>query len=322
MTRSGAASGHAGYYHETAFYGSDEELLAVTMPFLEGGRSAGEPTLVTLNDRNTALVRAALDDHDGIDFLPAVDQYARPTHAIASYRAILSGYVAAGAIQIRVVGDVPHPGTGADWPAWLRYEAAVTRALDDFPLWGLCPYDTRITPDDVLEDVGRLHPHVATTDGDHHTNDRFDDPVSYVRSRLRGRPHTLEAAAPAVALDDVVAPAAVRRAVVAVAADTLLDDRRVDDLVMSASEVVTNALRHGQTPVDVRIWADAGAVVCQVVDRGSGPADPLVGLLAPPEGSEGGYGLWVANHVCDRVDLDVADEGFAVRLVMEAPAPS
>lgn len=320
--RSGAPADHTGYFHETAFYGSDEELVAIAAPFVEGGLAAGEPTLVALGARNADLLRRALGARDGLEFLPAGDQYARPARAIATYRELLAGYVARGAEQIRVIGDVPHPGTGAHWQPWLRYEAAVSTALEDFPLWGLCPYDLRITPPEVLADVERLHPHVVAADRSHRRSEQFADPASYVLDRLRdaaGVPAS-EVVHPMLVLDDVTSPGAVRRALRAVASEVRLDAARVDDLVMAGSEVVTNALLHGDPPVDVRAWADGGEVVVQVTDRGQGFIDPLIGLLAAPLGSEGGYGLWVAHQVCDRVDLDLREDGFAVRLVMAAPS--
>ena len=65
----------------------------------------------------------------------------------------------------RVASEVPHPGVGAPWDGWARYEAAINRAYAEFPLWGLCAYDTRITPGAVLDDVARTHPHLATAHG-------------------------------------------------------------------------------------------------------------------------------------------------------------
>ena len=58
--RTGAAAGHHCYLHEAVYYGSDQELLDVAVPFLQGGIEAGEPTLVGFGAANTHLVRAAL----------------------------------------------------------------------------------------------------------------------------------------------------------------------------------------------------------------------------------------------------------------------
>jgi anti-sigma regulatory factor (Ser/Thr protein kinase) len=313
--RSGAAAGHAGYFHETAFYGSDDEFVEDVVPFVEGGLAAGEPTLVACGPANTALLREAVSDPSGISFLPGAHQYARPGRTIKWYRELLAGYVARGATQVRVVGDVPHPGVGAGWDGWARYEATVNHAYDDFPVWGLCPYDTRITPSDVLDDVTRTHPHIATARGEHLPNARFEEPADFlVRRRPRG-PDPLEAGPPVVDLVDP-SPAAGRQAVRDACLVAGLDPAERDDLVLALSEVVTNAWCHGVAPVRMRAWIGVRRVVVAVTDGGSGPSDPFVGLLLPERSAApGGLGLWVAHELCREVRLDRTGDGFTVRLV-------
>ncbi|HVE64810.1 MAG TPA: MEDS domain-containing protein, partial [Mycobacteriales bacterium] len=162
--RSGAVANHRGFLHETAFYGSNDEFLALVVPFLHGGVEAGEPTIVALRERNAELVRAAMHDTSNISFVASPGL--RPASVIKAYRDVLAALMARGAQRIRLVSDIP-PGTGLPWEWWARYEAAANHIFADFPLWALCPYDTRITPDDVLTDVARTHPHVATADGQH-----------------------------------------------------------------------------------------------------------------------------------------------------------
>ena len=54
--RTGAAAGHRGYFHETAFYSSAEEFLAIVVPFRQGALKAGEPAVAALSDAKlTAL---------------------------------------------------------------------------------------------------------------------------------------------------------------------------------------------------------------------------------------------------------------------------
>ncbi len=48
--RTGAASGYVGNFHEAGFYGSDEEFLALIVPFVTDGLAAGEP-LIARNRR-------------------------------------------------------------------------------------------------------------------------------------------------------------------------------------------------------------------------------------------------------------------------------
>ncbi|WP_219415911.1 anti-sigma factor RsbA family regulatory protein [Pseudonocardia nigra] len=314
--RSGAAAGTEGYFHETAFYGSDEELLAIVVPFLRDGVAAGEPTLVTFAERNAALVRSALGDTTGVEFVTGELQYAKAASAIRSYRELLAEHTARGVGQIRVVGDVPHPGFGVPWDAWARYEAAVNHAYDDFPIWGMCPYDTRTTPPDVLADVTRTHPRIATADGGHHMNPEFGDPVGFLESKLitavrpESGPPALDLAGPA--------PALARAAVRDVASATLRDPDDLDDLVLAASEAVTNAISHGKPPVRLRVWTDGGRVVVAVTDAGPGPSDPYAGLLPALDSETGGLGLWMAHQICSDVTFHRDTDGFTIRLVVAA----
>lgn len=310
--RSGAAVGHTGYFHETAFYGSDDEFLAIVVPFIEGGVVAGEPTFVTLAERNAGLVQGAMATVDGVTFVPGNHQYARPAATIRSYRELFGQQVAAGATQIRVVGDVPHPGFGVSWDAWARYEAVVNHAFDDFPLWGMCPYDLRTTPDDVLDEVARTHQHIATPDG-HHRNERFEDPAEFLRARPV-RPLAAEPSEPVIDLRDPTAAEA-RHAVRGL--DAGLPVAAHEDLVLSVSEVVTNALRHGRPPARLRLWAADGRVVATIHDQGPGVTDPFAGLLPAPK-VDGGLGLWIASQLCSEVTIGQDADGFGVRLVVDA----
>lgn len=316
--RSGAAAGHTGYFHETGFYGSDEELLGIVVPFLRGGQETGEPTLVTLDDAHTAVVRRELGDDEGIDWVPSSEQYRNPVVTIADYRRRMAALVEADASQIRIVGDVPHTGTGGCWDTWCRYEAAINHAYDDFPLWGMCPYDTRQTPDAVLEDVRRTHPHVALPDGSHRTNPGFHDPLALLTESRPPAPHRLQDGPPALHLDGPL-PADARAAVAALAAPHL-PHRAVADLTIAVSEVVANAHVHGRPPVTVEAWARPGSVLVVVHDTGSGPSDPLAGLMPQERDDDGrgaGLGLWIAGQLCTDVTLDRSG-GFAVRLSVDA----
>ena len=315
--RSGAAVGHSGYFHETAFYGSDDEFVAIVIPFLSDGLVAGEPTLAALSERNEKLVRSAMADSANVTFMPVDAQYSRPAAAIKKYRSLLAEYTERGAQQIRIVGDVPHPGIGAPWDGWARYEAAINHVFEAFPLWGLCPYDTRITPSAVLADVRRTHPHVATNDGRHTANDLFEDPTNLLVRRSTAY-DALEAGAPVIQLTNPT-PAAARHAVQAVAHTTRLGADDVSDMVFAASEGVTNALYHGRPPIVFRLWADADHMVVTVTDKGRGPANPFTGLLPATSTSLAGLGLWIAHNVCSHVALDRSDDGFTVRLIVGQP---
>lgn len=315
--RTGAASGHPGYFHETAFFSSDEELLAVLVPFLRGGQEAGEPTLVMVGDDQARLVRDALGDTSGMDFTSGGGHYTNPAQTIADFRRRFAALVRRGATQIRVVGEVPHPGTGQAWERWARYEAAVNHAYDAFPLWGLCPYDVRITPDHVLEDVRRTHPHVAGADGSHRPNARFEEPRAFLAGRSAPPPDPLERERPLLERRDV-SPARARTAVASALRGALSRDA-LDGLVLATSEAVTNAILHGRGPVVLRAWGRRGRALVTVADGGPGPADPLAGLLPhahEPDGRGAGMGLWIANQLCSEVRVETRG-GCTVRLLVD-----
>ncbi|MGQ0775470.1 MAG: anti-sigma factor RsbA family regulatory protein [Pseudonocardiales bacterium] len=316
--RSGAVTDHCGFFHEAAFYGSDDSFLAIVIPFLKGGVEAGEPTMVAMGGQKAELIRAALGDTSHISFPDAAAHYARPASVIKTYRELIAAHVARGAQQIRIVGDVPHPGTGQPWEWWARYEAAINHTFADFPVWGLCPYDTRVTPTDVLADVTRTHPHVATADGQHVPNARFEDPAEFLTHRPASGADPLEAAPPMIDLIDPTLAGA-RRAVLDASRVTHLDDTEVVDLVYAVNEVVTNAFCHGKPPVRLRIWTGPDRMVVTVTDRGCGPTDPFAGLLTTTNGASAGQGLWLVHQMCNHVTLGRDDEGFTIRLVAGIP---
>lgn len=307
------------FFHEAAVYDTDEEFLGVVVPFLRAGVAAGEPTLLGVNRRQEGLVRDALEgDAEGVTLLANEARYAHPLAALRLNHELFTGHVASGAARVRIVGEVPHPGTGAAWDGWVRYEAVVNRMYSAFPVWGICPYDARNTPPDVLADVRRLHTHLATPGGSV-PNAGYTDPAEFLAERAAAAIDDLERTAPHVELADP-RPADARRAVAALARAAGLDDDGTDDAVLAANEAVSNALAHGLPPVRLRAWAAADRVVVAVRDGGAGPTDPFAGLL-PGRASElqAGLGLWVLNQVCSRVALTHGPGGFTVRFVVGTP---
>ncbi|WP_112270064.1 anti-sigma factor RsbA family regulatory protein [Lentzea terrae] len=305
-----------GFHHETAFYGSDDDFLAIAVPFVEGGLRESQPTLVACAEKNTALLRDALGRDDAVTYVPGADQYARPADAIASYRDIFGKHAQQGATRIRTIGDVPHPGFGVPWDWWGRYENAVNQAFAEFPLRGLCPYDTRITPPEVLADVERAHEYIATASGEHEPNPGFGTGGELSRPV----PDVLERGAPLVSLVDPT-PAAVREAVGAAIAGIRLSEDNSHDVVYAASEIVTNGLSHGVGPVRFRLWADDSRVVVTANDRGPGPSDPMAGLMPTTVTRSAGLGLWILHRTCDYVSMGCDEDGFTVRVSVGGSEP-
>ncbi|WP_433219118.1 anti-sigma factor RsbA family regulatory protein [Dactylosporangium sp. CS-047395] len=316
--RAGAPAGHRGFFHEAAFYRTDEEFLAILTPFLADGVAAGEPVVCAFGARRQDLLRDAIGADAGVVFMDGEQHYSRPATAIHRYRGLLADHVAAGADQIRIAGEVPHPGVGVPWDWWARYEAVINSAYDDFPLWGLCPYDVRNTPAEVLAQVRRTHPYIATPSG-HRANPDFADPETFLRERRSTWNDPLEVTRPRAELTDPM-PSEVRAAVIAAGGHSTISQPELRSLVLAATEVVTNALVHGAPPVEVRVWTAERRILVLVADAGPGPRNPVVGLR-PVRTPTGGLGLWIAHQICAHVDLRHERGQFTVRLVAGQPDP-
>jgi anti-sigma regulatory factor (Ser/Thr protein kinase) len=313
VMRTGAARGQVGHYHEAGFYGSNAEFAALIVPFAEEGIAAGEPVILGYDDRKSGLLRSWLTDPSAVDFIGDKSLYATPGRAIATYRRLFEFHVAMGAGQIRIAGDVPHPGNGGRFEGWDRYESAVNTVWQDFPVWGRCLYDTITTPAPVLDIVERTHPRIVSPSGERRASDRYQG-----ASAFEGLPYTpdpLEDSTPLVEL--VNRPAADARHALAQIGRCRIPATTLDDLLIGVSEAVTNAQRHGRPPVTVRIWATPGRIVVTVHDTGRGPADHLAGLVPAPSNISHhrlGLGLWAMHQLDIGVALRHTNDGFTVRL--------
>jgi anti-sigma regulatory factor (Ser/Thr protein kinase) len=311
VMRTGAARGHVGHFHEAGFYASDAEFAALIVPFAEEGVAAGEPVIIGYDDRKASLLRSWLADPSAVEFIADKGLYATPARAIATYRRLFEFYVAMGAGQIRIAGDVPHPGNGGRFEGWDRYEWAVNTVWQDFPVWGLCLYDTTTTSPAVLEVVERTHPRLLSPTGQRGASQRYQN--SPVAGALPAVPDPLEATTPMAELTG--RPAAETRHALARIGRGRIPAATLADLLIGASEAVSNAWCHGKPPVTVRIWATPGRVLVSIHDTGPGPADPLAGLVpASRDTVSSGAGLWLIHQL----DIDTAlihtSSGFTVRL--------
>jgi anti-sigma regulatory factor (Ser/Thr protein kinase) len=99
-------------------------------------------------------------------------------------------------------------------------------------------------------------------------------------------------------LEHALASPAQARSAVAQAVDDLHLEPLCDDLKLVVSELVTNAVRYAQPPVELEIEADEDTVTVAVVDGSHGRPS----LRRPPEDAEGGRGLLL-------IDLIAAESG-------------
>jgi anti-sigma regulatory factor (Ser/Thr protein kinase) len=111
----------------------------------------------------------------------------------------------------------------------------------------------------------------------------------------------------------------VRAAVAAHAEDLGASPAIRDHLLIVASELATNAVRHGGGAGRLRLWVDDGRLHLQVTDQGPGFTDPSVGLKPPDQYRLGGRGMWICRHLCQDLHIDTGPTGSTVTAVISLP---
>jgi anti-sigma regulatory factor (Ser/Thr protein kinase) len=113
---------------------------------------------------------------------------------------------------------------------------------------------------------------------------------------------------------------ALRAAVAAHASAMGLDDVRLGGLMVVASELATNAIRHGGGTGRLRLWREGETLHCQVSDSGPGIADPeTVGTTRVPLSADNGRGIWIVRQISDRVEITTGTTGTTITASLADP---
>ena len=83
-----------------------------------------------------------------------------------------------------------------------------------------------------------------------------------------------------------------------------VSDVEIQALIIVASELATNAIRHGGGRGRIRLWWDREALYCQVIDDGPGITDTTVGRSLPPVEEDKGRGLWIARNLTAELAIE------------------
>jgi anti-sigma regulatory factor (Ser/Thr protein kinase) len=111
-----------------------------------------------------------------------------------------------------------------------------------------------------------------------------------------------------------------RNAVAAHASRLGLSGYRVEELVLVAHELASNAILHGGGGGRLRLWAADGLLWCEVSDTGPGLPVPDPSLGPPPAtAASGGRGLWLARRLTDSFDVESGDGGTTVTIGVALP---
>jgi anti-sigma regulatory factor (Ser/Thr protein kinase) len=94
-----------------------------------------------------------------------------------------------------------------------------------------------------------------------------------------------------------------------------IERQQVENLVTGVNELAANSVRHGGGRGTAKLWREDGVLVCEIRDRGKlrRPLAPLVGRIKPPTRDLRGRGLWLANQICDLIQLRSVPDGTQAR---------
>ncbi len=305
------------FRHQALLYESQDELAAVAASFIEEGLTAGDAVLVAVPERNRLLVRSEVGEAEGVRFIDMEEVGRNPARIISVWERFVTETLGRGRTP-RGIGEPIWPGRGeVEIDECERHEALLNVAFDRSPPWALlCPYDAARLPGAVIERAAHTHPQIATSAGAAPSG-RYSPSIG-PEAAFAGAFPAPPPSAEGVSFGQADL-AAVRNFVSERALRLGLDLGRAADLVTAANEVATNSIRHGGGAGTLRTWRENGGVVCEVRDAGRF-TDPLSGRRFPPVGEPDGRGLWIANHLCDLVQVRSSAAGSAVRVWMGQPA--
>jgi anti-sigma regulatory factor (Ser/Thr protein kinase) len=303
-----------GFEHQALFYAGEGEFVARTSAFVRDAVERSEPILVVVSAPKIDLLRAELgDDGRDVRFEDMADVGRNPAWIIPAWTDFVAQHERSGR-RFRGIGE---PVTADRGPQELveceRHESLLNLAFADGPSWRLvCPYDTTTLPPSVLDVAGRNHPTLLEEEGRRRSSAAFRGLESFSRAFVDELPPRPDAAA-----ERSFTEVGAVRDFVAEGARALGAAARVDDLVLAASEIATNSILYGGGTGVAAMWREGGSVVCEIRDAGR-IDDPLVGRRRPSVVRPSGFGLWLANQVCDLVQLRSDDAGSVIRMHVSA----
>lgn len=87
-------------------------------------------------------------------------------------------------------------------------------------------------------------------------------------------------------------------------------EQQIEHLIIVASELAANAIRHGGGAGRLRLWHHDTTLYCQVTDQGPGITDPVVGTTPPdPTNPYGGRGIWITRHLTSELRIEPGPNG-------------
>jgi anti-sigma regulatory factor (Ser/Thr protein kinase) len=317
----------ATFRHDAMLYAGDEQFVAAAASFVRDALEHDEAMLVAVIEPRASLLREELGTQaKAVEFLDMWNVGRNPARIIPAWQQWVERHQGSGR-GFRGIGE---PIWAARSPAELiecqQHEQLLNVAFDDgAPWWLLCPYDTANLPKPVITRAYDTHPQLMESEA-------ISVPGAVIRSHSYPHAELTPNAMFAAPLADPEPSAMLyqaefvrtelpllRHELAARAAALGLGPRRTEDLVLVADELAANSVCHGGGRGTLRFWREGRGAVCEVRDRGL-VTDPLIGRRRPALAEGKGAGLWIANQLCDLVQIRSTPElGTVVRAHFTEP---
>jgi anti-sigma regulatory factor (Ser/Thr protein kinase) len=305
--------GPAGFEHRAFVYTDDEEFVDRAAPFVRAGVSAGEVVLVAVPQPRIALLREDLGPYaDHVTFVDMAERGRNPARIIPLWQSLLEDNPDR---PVRGLGEPVYPGrSSAELEEAKLHEALLNIAFEHSGPFRLhCPYDASIVSPELS--IGENHPVVLPPEPGRHLPAWHGPAWAEVAEKTFRTPLPV---VPEEAEQRTFGPAELsdlRAWVTAWAQSYGLSTDCNGDLAVSLHEICTNTIRFGGGHGTISRWQDGRSLICDVADTGH-ISDLLVGRVLAPVTREGGRGVWLANQLCDLVQIRSADGHTQVRLHM------
>jgi anti-sigma regulatory factor (Ser/Thr protein kinase) len=299
------------FEHEALFYDGFDGFVEDVGRFLAEGVSAGEPALVVAAMRKNDALREYLGgDAAHVQFADMAEVGRNPARIIPAWTAFVGKQSGSGR-RFRGVGEPIYPErTAPELVECQHHESLLNVAFAEGPGWSLvCPYDTSALPEDVIDEAMRSHPAVVRA-GVRSPSAAYPGHGAAQPLSTSLPPPPQDASWREFGLDELYD---VRRTTMSTARSMGLGHDDATDLTLAVNEVAGNSIRHSGGRGRIRMWRAADTVVADVADDGR-IDDPLVGRRVPHALQEGGYGLLIANRLCELVQIRSGEAGTVVRL--------
>jgi anti-sigma regulatory factor (Ser/Thr protein kinase) len=299
-----------GYRHEAFLYSGIAEFLTEATSFTRRAVRAGDPVLVVVTGSKIDALRRELGaESQDVSFADMAKAGGNPGRIITALRDFVQAH--AGAPQIWGITEPMHPGRSpAELAECQLHEALLNVTFDaSTPFWLLCPYDLEALTASVIDEAHRTHPFVARGE-DRQASAAFR-PVGLADPFARPLP-----ARPADAAYMAFQAGRLDRLRAFVAQHAWragLDEESGTAIVRAVNEIATNSIQHGAGQGELRAWSENHSLVCEVSDH-SHVTSLLAGHVPPPPTAAPGTGLWLANQLCDLVQIYSYPGGTDIRL--------